>query len=65
MAGIGEGRGPVNSALGRIMQRPEAHCLPHERDFERRKFGYLPMRAILCRTFANPENVVVDLAAWQ
>lgn len=45
--------------IGYIIQRPEAHCLHHERDVHARNFGDMPIWDILFGTFENPETVDV------
>jgi sterol desaturase/sphingolipid hydroxylase (fatty acid hydroxylase superfamily) len=40
--------------LGYIVQRPESHCLHHERDIHARNYSDLPVWDMLFGTFANP-----------
>lgn len=42
--------------LGYFVQRPESHCLHHERDVHSRNFGDLPVWDMLFGTFHNPEK---------
>jgi sterol desaturase/sphingolipid hydroxylase (fatty acid hydroxylase superfamily) len=42
--------------LGYIIQRPESHCVHHERDLHRYNYSDLPLWDILFGTFRNPEN---------
>jgi sterol desaturase/sphingolipid hydroxylase (fatty acid hydroxylase superfamily) len=45
--------------LGFVVQRPEAHCLHHERDVHARNFADLPVWDMLFGTFANPKTADV------
>ncbi len=47
------------SWIGFIVQRPEAHCLHHEREVHARNYGDLPVWDMLFGTYANP--AVVDV----
>lgn len=47
--------------VGYIIQRPEAHCLHHERDVHARNFGDLPIWDMIFGTFANPATVDVPV----
>lgn len=47
--------------LGYLVQRPEAHCLHHQRDVHARNFGDLPLWDLLFGTFANPATVDVEV----
>ncbi|MBI3530365.1 MAG: sterol desaturase family protein [Betaproteobacteria bacterium] len=40
--------------LGYFIQRPEAHCVHHQRDLHANNYGDLPIWDILFRTFRNP-----------
>ncbi len=40
--------------LGYFVQRPESHCLHHERDLHTRNFGDLPLWDMVFGTFQNP-----------
>ncbi len=40
--------------LGYVIQRPESHCLHHERDVHARNFGDLPLWDMVFGTFHNP-----------
>ena len=42
--------------LGYFLQRPESHCLHHERDVHSRNFSDLPLWDILFGTFENPSE---------
>lgn len=42
------------TALGYLLQRPESHCLHHEREMHTRNFSDLPLWDILFGTFQNP-----------
>lgn len=42
--------------LGYLIQRPEAHCIHHQRDVHAYNYGDLPIWDILFGTFRNPEN---------
>lgn len=42
--------------LGFIVQRPESHCLHHERGVHARNFGDLPLWDMMFGTFANPRS---------
>ena len=46
---------------GYLIQRPEAHCLHHERDVHARNFGDLPVWDMLFGTFVNPKTVDVPV----
>ena len=43
-------------ALGYFVQRPESHCLHHERDVHARNFGDLPLWDMVFGTFHNPQR---------
>lgn len=43
-------------ALGYFVQRPESHCLHHERGVHSRNFGDLPLWDMLFGTFHNPKQ---------
>lgn len=43
--------------LGYVIQRPEAHCLHHERGVHARNFGDLPIWDMAFGTFANPRHL--------
>lgn len=45
--------------VGYLVQRPESHCLHHERDVHARNFGDLPVWDMLFGTFVNPKTVDV------
>ena len=47
--------------VGYLVQRPEAHCLHHERDVHARNFGDLPVWDMLFGTFANPRTGEVQV----
>src|SRR5437763_1621247 len=40
--------------LGYLIQRPEAHCIHHQRDVHAFNYGDLPVWDVLFRTFRNP-----------
>ena len=42
--------------LGYLIQRPEAHCIHHQRDVHNYNFGDLPIWDILLGTFRNPRS---------
>jgi sterol desaturase/sphingolipid hydroxylase (fatty acid hydroxylase superfamily) len=42
--------------LGYLIQRPEAHCIHHQRDVHAYNYGDLPVWDILFGTFRNPPN---------
>ncbi|MCW3846439.1 sterol desaturase family protein [Sphingomonas sp. LB-2] len=42
--------------LGWFIQRPEAHCLHHEREVHDRNFGDLPVWDMIFGTYANPAH---------
>jgi sterol desaturase/sphingolipid hydroxylase (fatty acid hydroxylase superfamily) len=42
--------------LGYLIQRPEAHCIHHQRDVHAYNYGDLPIWDILFGTFRNPKN---------
>ena len=42
--------------LGFIIQRPEAHCIHHQRDVHAYNYGDLPVWDMLFGTFRNPEG---------
>ena len=42
--------------VGYVVQRPEAHCLHHERDIHARNFGDITWWDMLFGTYANPET---------
>ncbi|HZF35244.1 MAG TPA: sterol desaturase family protein [Candidatus Angelobacter sp.] len=42
--------------LGYLIQRPEAHCIHHQRDVHNYNFGDLPIWDMLLGTFRNPRN---------
>lgn len=52
-------RTPV--ALGYFVQRPESHCLHHERNVHARNYSELPLWDILFGTFANPGSFAGDV----
>jgi len=52
---------PTPHWLGYFIQRPEAHCLHHERDVHSRNFGDLPLWDMLFGTFANPARCQVEV----
>ena len=45
--------------IGYLIQRPESHCLHHERDVHARNFGDLPVWDMIFGTFLNPKAVDV------
>ncbi|MCW3848041.1 sterol desaturase family protein [Sphingomonas sp. LB-2] len=45
--------------VGWFVQRPEAHCLHHERGVHSRNFGDLPVWDMIFGTYANPATVDV------
>lgn len=47
--------------LGYLVQRPESHCLHHERDVHARNFGDLPLWDMVFGTFANPKTADVPV----
>jgi len=47
--------------LGVLIQRPESHCLHHERGVHARNFGDLPVWDMLFGTFANPTDFAGDV----
>lgn len=53
--------------IGLIVQRPEAHCLHHERDVHARNYGDLPVWDMLFGTWANPvrADVPVGFAGYR
>jgi sterol desaturase/sphingolipid hydroxylase (fatty acid hydroxylase superfamily) len=42
--------------LGYLIQRPEAHCIHHQRDVHAYNYGDLPIWDILFGTFRNPRR---------
>ena len=42
--------------IGLVVQRPEAHCLHHERDIHARNFGDITWWDMMFGTYDNPEN---------
>jgi len=46
--------------LGYLIQRPEAHCIHHQRDVHAYNYGDLPIWDILLRTFRNPATFEGD-----
>ncbi|QDG52301.1 sterol desaturase family protein [Persicimonas caeni] len=42
--------------VGYIMQRPESHCVHHQRGLHRYNYGDLPLWDMLFGTFHNPKN---------
>ena len=42
--------------LGFIIQRPESHCVHHQRDWHRNNFSDLPIWDMMFGTFQNPKN---------
>ena len=42
--------------LGYVIQRPEAHCIHHQRDVHAFNYGDLPIWDMLLGTFRNPES---------
>lgn len=53
--------------IGLIIQRPEAHCLHHEREVHARNYGDLPVWDMLFGTYANPAqgDVTVGFAGYR
>lgn len=47
--------------IGVLIQRPEAHCLHHEREVHARNYGDLPIWDMLFGTYANPAQVDVPV----
>lgn len=47
--------------LSAVFQRPEAHCLHHERNVHSRNFGDLPLWDIVFGTYANPSHFAGDV----
>ncbi len=47
--------------IGSIVQRPEAHCLHHEREVHARNYGDLPVWDMLFGTYANPARADVPV----
>ncbi|MCH2219412.1 sterol desaturase family protein [Novosphingobium sp. EMRT-2] len=47
--------------IGLLVQRPEAHCLHHEREVHARNYGDLPVWDMLFGTYANPAQVDVPV----
>ena len=43
-------------ALGYFVQRPESHCLHHQRNVHARNFGDLPLWDMVFGTFHNPKR---------
>ena len=41
--------------LGFVFQRPESHCIHHQRDWHKNNFSDLPLWDILFKTFHNPK----------
>jgi sterol desaturase/sphingolipid hydroxylase (fatty acid hydroxylase superfamily) len=48
--------------IGYALQRPEAHCLHHERDVHARNYSDLPLWDLVFGTFANPRTIAEDIA---
>jgi len=46
--------------LGYLIQRPEAHCIHHQRDVHAYNYGDLPIWDILLGTFRNPKDFAAD-----
>jgi sterol desaturase/sphingolipid hydroxylase (fatty acid hydroxylase superfamily) len=46
--------------LGYLIQRPEAHCIHHQRDVHAYNYGDLPIWDILLGTFRNPKTFEGD-----
>jgi sterol desaturase/sphingolipid hydroxylase (fatty acid hydroxylase superfamily) len=42
--------------IGWVVQRPEAHCLHHERDVHARNFGDITWWDMIFGTYQNPES---------
>jgi len=51
--------------LGFLVQRPESHCLHHERDVHSRNFSDLPLWDMVFGTFHNPRAVDVKVGFSQ
>src|SRR3954452_9058758 len=47
--------------LGAIIQRPEAHCIHHQRDVHAYNYGDLPIWDMLFGTFRNPKGFEGDV----
>jgi len=47
--------------LGYLIQRPEAHCIHHQRDVHAYNYGDLPIWDILFGTFRNPKGFAGDV----
>lgn len=47
--------------LGFIVQRPESHCVHHQRNVEGRNFSELPLWDLLFGTFSNPKTFTGDV----
>ena len=47
--------------LGYLIQRPEAHCVHHQRDVHAYNYGDLPIWDILLGTFRNPKGFAGDV----
>ncbi|MEZ5822215.1 MAG: sterol desaturase family protein [Xanthobacteraceae bacterium] len=47
--------------LGYLIQRPEAHCIHHQRDVHAFNYGDLPVWDILFRTIRNPDGFAGDV----
>ena len=47
--------------LGFIVQRPESHCVHHQRHVEGRNFSELPLWDLLFGTFSNPKAFTGDV----
>jgi sterol desaturase/sphingolipid hydroxylase (fatty acid hydroxylase superfamily) len=48
--------------VGYALQRPESHCLHHERDVHSRNYSDLPLWDLVFGTFANPRIIAEDIA---
>ena len=47
--------------LGYVIQRPEAHCIHHQRDVHAYNYGDLPVWDMLFGTFRNPDGFAGDV----
>ena len=47
--------------VGLLVQRPEPHCLHHQRDVHARNFGDLPLWDMLFGTYASPATMDVEV----
>jgi sterol desaturase/sphingolipid hydroxylase (fatty acid hydroxylase superfamily) len=47
--------------LGYVIQRPEAHCIHHQRDVHAYNYGDLPVWDMLFGTYRNPRGFVGDV----